>query len=143
MALFPEVGSTARMRSGLVVPLAIGMLACFALPAAGQTAVNAGYRDFSYGTGGSNTPTGEKPESKLWYNDGVWWGSLWNNGVLDCHIYKLNLDTQAWTDTGTTLDPRNSKADVLWEDASQKLYVASHVFTNFGQPNPTSGGRLF
>ena len=42
--------------------------------------VLAGYRDFSFpaGTSGDSMPTGEKPESKLWWNDGLWWGILWS-----------------------------------------------------------------
>jgi hypothetical protein len=32
-----------------------------------------GYRDFQFGASCNSTPTGEKPESKLWWNDGFWW----------------------------------------------------------------------
>src|SRR3990172_8985948 len=69
--------------------------------------VDTGYRDFSYGTTGNAAPSGEKPESKLWWNDGVWWGSLYNDAAQAYHIYRLDLGTQAWVDTGTTLDTRN------------------------------------
>src|SRR5882672_10814201 len=74
-----------------------------------QQPVDAGYRDFSFAvTGGPATPTGEKPESKLWFNDGIWWGSLYNTTVKGYHIYRFNASTQTWTDTGTTLDPRTA-----------------------------------
>ena len=43
---------------------------------AGTPLGRAGYLDFSYnGIGFASSPTGEKPESKLWWNDGFWWGS--------------------------------------------------------------------
>ena len=52
-----------------------------ALPLAGRAAaapVEAGYRDFSYSASGVSAPTGEKPQSKLWYADGSWWGALFS-----------------------------------------------------------------
>jgi len=110
-------------------------------------AVDAGYRDFSFlpaGGGGPNTPTGEKPESKLWFNDGFWWGSLYNNMVKGYHIYRFDVSSQSWTDTGTVLDPRSSsRADTLWD--GQHLYVASHIFTTNGAPDSSSNnwGRVY
>ncbi len=105
-----------------------------------------GFRDFSFGNTCNSTPTGEKPESKLWINDGLWWGSLCNPTAKEYRIYRLDLATQQWVDTGTALDNRTgSKADTLWDAASQKLYVVSHVFTTTGQPVSSSGqwGRLY
>lgn len=87
-----------------------------------------GYFDYSYSDGwtGAGSPTGEKPESKLWWNDGFWWGSLFNPTDDKFHIYRLNWGTQTWEDTGVIIDERpNTKADTLWDGA--KLYVASHV----------------
>jgi len=110
---------------------------------------NAGYRDFSYGqpNGSCNTtPTGEKAESKLWFNDGFWWGSLCNDTAQAYHIYRLDLTAQSWVDTGTVLDDRpSSKADVLWDETTQKLYVASHLFTTNAVSTTFSGqwGRLY
>ncbi|MCB0085416.1 MAG: PKD domain-containing protein, partial [Caldilineaceae bacterium] len=49
-------------------------------------------------------------------------------------------------DTQTVLDDRpSSKADVLWDAASQKLYVVSHVFTTSGASTSSSSdwGRLY
>jgi hypothetical protein len=107
-------------------------------------ATDVGYRDFSFGSSGISAPTGEKPESKLWWNDGSWWGSLYNDGAQEYHIYRLDEASQNWVDTGTLLDDRSqSKADVLWD--GQKLYVASHVFTTNGRPDPDSStwGRVY
>jgi hypothetical protein len=113
--------------------------------ASAQTPIAAGFRDFSYGSV-LTTPTGEKPESKLWWNDGVWWGSLFSTAAQQYHIYRFDTSTQSWADTGTVLDPRtNSRADVLWDETSQKLYVASHTFTSNAQPTSSTSqwGRLY
>ena len=43
-------------------------------------------------------------------------------------IFKLNLETQQWQDTGVQIDARNNvRSDVLWDGS--KLYVATHVFS--------------
>ncbi|HWC69299.1 MAG TPA: DNRLRE domain-containing protein [Acidimicrobiales bacterium] len=77
--------------------------------------------------------SGEKPESKLWWNDGSWWASMWDAAAGGYKIHRLNVGTQAWGNTGTALDPRNnSRADVLWHQPSGKLYVASHVYSESG-----------
>jgi hypothetical protein len=115
------------------------------VPGGSQSATSGdvGFRDFSFGTTGNSAPTGEKPECKLWWNDGSWWGDLYNDAAGDNHIYRLDLSTQTWVDTGTLLDPRVSKADVLWDQAAQKLYVASHIFTTNALPTVNNWGRLF
>lgn len=92
--------------------------------------------------GGS--PTGTKPESKLWFNDG-WWASMYNPSAGEHRIYKLNSTTHVWSDTGVAIDARDStRADTLWDAASGKLYVSSHVYTTSGAAT-TSGnvGRLY
>src|SRR5258707_7648023 len=110
-----------------------------------QQPVDAGYGDFSFeATGGPATPTGEKPESKLWFNDGIWWGSLYNPTIKGYRIYRFDLPTQSWSDTGTLLDSRSaSRADPLWD--GQHLYVASHIFTTNAASTSASSnwGRLY
>jgi hypothetical protein len=91
--------------------------------------IQVGYRDFTYPskTGQNSRPTGEKPESKLWYNDGSWWGILWSTAGKAYRIHRLDLTTQDWLDTGTAVDARrDSRSDVGWDGAH--LYVASHIF---------------
>jgi len=103
-----------------------------------------GFRDFSFGFTGTSTPTGEKPESKLWWADGSWWGALYVDAAQQHHIHRLDFARQTWEDTGTVLDVRrSSKGDVLWDGANQKLYFASHIFTTNAQPTPDNWGRLF
>src|SRR6185503_7712464 len=143
MLPFVQLESTATFRRHLLVLFAMGAAVSLALPVAGQTPIAAGFRDFANTTGNS-TPTGEKPECKLWYNDGFWWGSMWNDAAGDYHIYRLNLATQTWEDRSTTLDPRNStKADVLWDEVHQKLYLSSHIFSTNPSPTASNFGRLF
>jgi hypothetical protein len=116
------------------------------LPAgACTTPITDGFQDWAYpdDTGDNDEATGEKPESKLWFHDSVWWASLWSNAGNAYHIHRLNLATQCWEDTGTALDPRlETKADVLW-DGSQ-LLVASHVYDGSGEPAPAGErGEVF
>jgi PKD repeat protein len=97
-----------------------------------------GYEDFSYS--GASAPTESKPESKLWFNDGIWWASLYDKATSTYRIHKLNTSTQTWVNTGILLDDRPSaKADVLWDGT--KLYVASHIYST----TPASGypARLY
>ncbi|HEX5691024.1 MAG TPA: PKD domain-containing protein, partial [Roseiflexaceae bacterium] len=67
--------------------------------------------------------SGEKPQSKLWYNDGRWWGDLVHSDGKH-YIFYLDQATQTWVKTNTTLDTRTAtKSDCLWDGTY--LYVAS------------------
>jgi len=118
-----------RRRRGLIgLALVLGLL---------LTACDVGWEGPSY-QGASGSPSGSKPESKVWFNDGRWWGSLYDTASGDHHIFWLDVAAQQWRDTGVALDPRpNSRADVLWDGTH--LYVASHVFVDgtprTGQPS--------
>jgi hypothetical protein len=90
------------------------------------------YQGPSY-AGGPSSPTGSKPESKLWFTDGSWW-SVMNVGATGLRIYRLEPSSQAWQATGVVVDLRNTvRSDVLWDGS--KLYVATHVFSE----SPASG----
>jgi Bacterial Ig domain len=106
-----------------VVGVSVGLFAA-ASPASAQTG-DVGHEGPSY----SNTAgplTAEKPESKLWWNDGFWWANMFDNGSGTYHIFRLDTSTQGWVDTGVRVDPRaGSRADVLWDGT--KLYVASRA----------------
>src|SRR5687767_3914294 len=87
-------------------------------PAARAVEGDVGYRSLYHGTKPVPSPTREKPESKLWWNDGFWWGSLFNATTEDYHIFRLDLASHTWVDTGTRLDERHSSlADTLWDEA--------------------------
>jgi PKD repeat protein len=100
-----------------------------------------GYEGPSF-AGLSGAATGEKPESKLWWNDGHWWASMWDAAAGGHWIHRLDLATQTWVNTGTALDQRLSRADTLWDAASAKLYVASHDYTSSGGTF-SPGARLY
>jgi hypothetical protein len=113
--------------------VALAVLLCVALPAAlltqaSATAVEVGYRDFGYGTT-TSAPTGQKPESKLWFNDGSWWGALFNADSRRFEIYRhdaVRLPDNPWVTTGVSLDTRRtSSADLLWDGTW--LHALSHV----------------
>lgn len=99
-------------------------------PAAGPaapapSAVDAGFRDFPFAADGVRSPTSEKPpQSRLWFNDGAWWGVLFDASTEKFYIYRYEWVAHAWSRTGTVVDDRNSAgADVLWDGTH--LYVAT------------------
>lgn len=117
------------MRS-LAFALVVVLLAAGA-PRVAATTGDVGYRGPSLS--GSSAPTGQKPQSKLWWNDGIWWGALFNASSGKYEIHRLDWATQAWSTTGVLIDQRSrSQADVLWEGG--KLYIASAI-----KENATSG----
>jgi hypothetical protein len=132
-----------RRRAGIRLAVGFAVAAVLAIGASAAVAGpgDVGYEGPSY-AGGALEITGEKPESKLWWNDGHWWASMFDTASSDFHIFRLNVATQTWTDTGVAIDPRaKSKADTLWDGANQKLYVASHVFSKSG--NTAEPARLW
>ena len=87
-------------------------------------------------SGVSNPPTADKPQSKLWWNDGSWWANMWKTGS-GWSIYRLDRGTDTWVDTGVRSDSRAStSSDTLWDGTH--LYIASNVVTSgasaAGQP---------
>jgi hypothetical protein len=70
----------------------------------------------------------------LWFNDGIWWGNLWDTASSDFHIFRFNAATSSWVNTGVTTETRsNTHHDVLWDGTT--LYVASYRFVNDGLPS--------
>jgi hypothetical protein len=104
----------------LSVGLVVATLCSWPAVAAGDV----GYRGAVFTASSVIKPSGQKPQSKLWFNDGTWWGSLFVPGVEEYRVHRLDPLTQTWVDTGTPLDARNSsEGDVLWDGTH--LYVAS------------------
>lgn len=142
------------MKQGLYLPL-IALLGSI-LPGVGliypqSTPVETGYRDHYFGTAVNSTPTGEKPESKLWWNDGYWWGILWNHNAGAYQIYRYlpgnpPLTNPEWQSTGLSMESQTSrKVDVLWDQTVEKLYIVSHVYTEngVGGQSPSNSGRFW
>jgi hypothetical protein len=69
----------------------------------------------------------------LWFNDGIWWGNLWDTASSDFHIFRFDAGTSSWVNTGVVTDPRaNTHHDVLWD--GKTLNVASYRFVDDGRP---------
>jgi hypothetical protein len=101
-----------------------------------------GTQDATY-PAAAGAPTGSKPESKLWFNAGQWWASMYDPALGGFAIFRLDRPRERWVSTGTALDLRaGSRADVLWDGA--KLYVASHLFATSGTvAAPADAARLY
>ena len=141
------MSSTARVRRGsalrsLTAAMALVLLAVAAPfgPARidAATPAVAGYEDFEFGAPvapGADDVTAGRVQSKLWTNDGKWWGVLFDNVSTQnakFRIWKFDMATQNWSISGVTAqmpggtaaDDRNrSHADVL--SVGNTLYVAS------------------
>ena len=123
-------GRGERVAVVCLVALAVAGVSAIHAPAAQADPGDVGYQGPST-AGAQLSLTGEKPESKLWWNDGIWWASMWSQSSAAYHIFRLNTANQTWIDTGTPLDNRNSsRADTLWDASTNKLYVASSIFSN-------------
>jgi hypothetical protein len=104
--------------------VALAVLALAQAVLAEHAAADVGYQGPRYTANAVAAPTGQKPQSKLWFNDGSWWGSLFVPRDERYRIHRLNPHAHRWVNTGTPLDERNtSEADVLWDGSH--LYVAS------------------
>lgn len=98
-----------------------------------QAQINTGYQDFDYGS--ARAPTGEKPQSKVWFNDGLWWGVLYNHVSNFYEIYKLDWATQDWSSTDVPVDSRlHSTHDAL--SVNGKLFIASAAIPPTVGPPP-------
>lgn len=92
---------------------------------------------FGFDPSGGRPPTEDRPQSKLWYTDGTWWGVLLAETTNAFHIHRLDADSQAWIDTGTLIDDRiAARADALWDGSH--LYAISAGTT----PSPADHVRV-
>ena len=106
------------------------VLLCFASTSVLVEAQDVGVEGPSY-HGTDAFPSGTKPESKLWFNDGAWWGCLWSTAQDAYSIQRLDSATESWIDTGVLVDHRPiSRSDCLWN--GEKLYVGSHRWASGG-----------
>ena len=112
----------ARALAAAALALVIALALAFA-----SSARAAGTRDFSYaGVNQPTAPSGEKPQSKLWFNDGSWWGALWSTTAKALRHPALRAAPSGWTDTRSVIDSRDkSLADMLWDGTH--LYALSAI----------------
>jgi hypothetical protein len=108
-----------------------------ALALCGVASANTGFKGPAYPVGTSGAPTTSKPESKLWFRDGRWWAIMFDQSDV-YRIFRLNLRSQHWVNTGVAVDPRDStRQDVL--SVGNTLLVASHKFVKTTHQNPMPG----
>ena len=122
---------------GLATVLVLTGLGAFGGPAsaaepAPPPAPTFGTPGFNY-TGVANPPTADKPQSKVWWNDGSWWADMWTSGGW--RIHKLDRAAKQWVDTGVGVDTRaNTSADTFWDGTH--LFIAHHVVTISTEDGP-------
>lgn len=123
----PSSSATTRRLSavGTAALLGLGVLVG-TTPATSAATEFQAYRDFNYGSAaGSRSPSADKPQSKLWYNDGAWWALMLSPVTKTVRIFELRSD-HTWRDAGVTVDNRAaSTGDALW--TGSYLYVGSRV----------------
>ncbi|HEX5332776.1 MAG TPA: PKD domain-containing protein [Cellulomonas sp.] len=125
-----------RWSLGAVLVVVLGLVS----PVAAQAATSYGTTGPSY-SGVTHPPTSDKPQSKLWWNDGSWWAYMWA-GSSGWHIERLDRATASWVDTGVLVDSRSTTlADTLWDGSH--LYIASHVATvsTISSPKVSKSGQ--
>ncbi|MEE9095432.1 PKD domain-containing protein [Pseudarthrobacter phenanthrenivorans] len=121
-----------RLGQALVLALTAALALLGWAPAASADPVY-GTQSIAY-SGVANPPTSDKPQSKLWWNDGSWWADMWTSGS-GWSIYRLDRATATWVNTGVVNDSRSSTlADTMWDGSH--LYIASHVVTVSTDSNP-------
>jgi Big-like domain-containing protein len=136
--LIAGVGSPHKTILYWFIAIVAAMLVGLSLGTPTAQAADTGHRDFSFTANAVTNPTGEKPQSKLWFNDGIWWASLFNRSTEEHHIYRYDWSAHTWSDTGTLIDERNSsKADILWDGTH--LYVVS---AGSGLTTSSHGARI-
>ena len=121
-------GGIGKLMRVLRIGLVIGLLftSSHALPTAVRAAGDVGVEGLSY-AGAAPNPTGEKPESKLWFNDGRLVGKPVGHSELRYEIFRFDLTGTGPRQMFRSTLRSNSRADTLW--VGTKLYVASHVFS--------------
>ncbi|MFQ5649833.1 MAG: FlgD immunoglobulin-like domain containing protein [bacterium] len=105
--------------------------------------VTVGYRDFAFGGGDvTSAPTEEKPESKLWWHDGLWWAVLWDHDSQRYTIHTFDRANQCWLRVGPEADERpRSSSDALWD--GKKLYIASRAKMTHKPEHGPESARLY
>jgi hypothetical protein len=131
----PKAGKSWIGTLAMRIVLAILGVALGASLAAAYTSepVAVGRRDFNYGSVAVPTPTAEKPQSKLWFAHGSWWGCLWDPEHLAYRLFRCDLRTQSWESVGPTIETRPlTLQDCLYD--GERVYVVSHVRSETNGP---------
>ena len=90
--------------------------------------------------GRDTAPTGSKPESKLWWNDGFWWASLWTPRATLPHLPARCVDTQTWIDTGVRSTTGRGRAPTRCGTAPAPLRRLARLLDVRARPHPGHPG---
>ena len=91
---------------------------------------------------GTGTPTGTKrATSALWFNDGFWWGNLWDTASSDFHIFRFNAATSSWVDTGVATDTRAKPITTCCGTGQRCMWRAIGSSTTVCRLSPASRRR--
>lgn len=117
---------TMRRRGGLILSV-IALMASAALVAPGVAVADPGDMGVEGPSfTGTTAPTADKPQSKLWFHDGRWWGSMFDAASATWRIHYLDRAAQTWVATDAVIDTRASTLnDALV--SGDAVYIASHV----------------
>ena len=139
----PRVARFLRQRAVtiLAVTVAFGALS-LAAPAIAGAVIGTQGPSFA-GANAAVPPSGPKPESKLWFNDGSWWGYLFDSASGDFHIFRFDAGT-ADVD-GHRRRRRHPKQHDgrRCSGTERKLYVASHVQNDGSTGSTGPPGHLY
>lgn len=125
-----------RRRLLPVLVVVVALLATALVAMAASPLSEAGWLNHSYASPPNSItePTGKGAESKLWFHDGYWWGVLFSPSQSAFTIHRLDRASHDWVNTSVVVDTRitdannrASRADVLWDAASGKLFIATHL----------------
>ena len=90
---------------------------------------------FAYGEAGTPSPLGDAGQSRLWFQDGSWWGVFLAGATGDQRIFRLDAASNAWSDTGVIVDDRDfARMDVISDDGGVVIASAG--------PQPYDGHAL-
>jgi hypothetical protein len=87
------------------------------------------------------SPTADKSQSKLWFQDGQWWALMYDDTTGSTEIYRLETKRQSWRTTGVVVDTRDhDRGDALWD--GHKLYVVSSSTYSSGWGHPPTHAQV-
>ena len=122
-------------RNGVSLPSGAAAPSTSARPTTRPSPVVALPASFAYGEPGAPSPLGNTGQSRLWFHDGAWWGVFLSAEAGDQRIFRLDAESNAWSDTGVIVDDRDfARMDVISDDNG--LVVAS------AGPQPYDGHAL-
>ena len=129
------IGLSSGDRVGVSLPSEAASTSGYARPSPRPAPAVALPASFAYGEAGTPSPLGDTGQSRLWFQDGTWWGVFLTAATGDQRIYRLDAASNAWSDTGVIVDDRDfARMDVISDDGGVVIASAG--------PQPYDGHAL-